>query len=71
MAFLESKTIRDMAPYDFWAAPYAIGLCPDDVEAVKNGTAGPELQMRAHMLAQVAQTALINAEAGQPFGKPS
>jgi hypothetical protein len=72
MAISESVTkISEMAPYDFWAAPYAIGLCPEDVEAVKNGTASADLQSRCMILIQMAQTTLIHAEVGTPWGKPS
>jgi len=72
MAISESATkISEMAPYDFWAAPYALGLSPEEVESVKDGSANADLQHRCHVLAQMAQTTLIHAEVGMPLGRPS
>lgn len=66
----ESK-ISTMSAWDFWARPYGIGLSAEDAAALNEGTANPEQLARAEFHAMSAKHALIGAEAGQPFGKPS
>lgn len=65
------STISTMGAWDFWARPYGIGLSAEDAAALKEGTASPEQLERAEIHAMSAKHALIGAEAGQPFGKPS
>lgn len=66
----ESK-ISTMGAWDFWARPYGIGLSDEDAAALKDGTANQDQLARAEFHAISAKNALIGAEAGHPFGKPS
>lgn len=66
----ESK-ISDMGAWDFWAHPRSLGFSEKDSAAFFNGTADSLQRARAEWAGAVAKSALIMAEAGQPFGKPS
>jgi hypothetical protein len=64
-------TIAEMGPWDFQAAVDSLGLTEDDQAAVTTGDATLEQVARLQVVGQMAKHSLINAEAGQPFGKPS
>lgn len=62
--------IAQLGPWDFWAAPGAIGLSDEDEAAIKDGTATQQQQDRALMCLMAARTALICAD-GVQIRKPS
>lgn len=70
-AAILNSSIGLMAAWDFWATPYGIGLVGDDAEAIRNGTADEAQQARARICLMAAKNALITAEVGIPFSRPS
>ncbi len=62
--------IAEMGAWHFWAAPEAVGLSPEDAEAIRNGTATEQQQLRALQFGQAAMNALIMAD-GPECGRPS
>lgn len=64
-------TIRGMGPWQFWARTWALGLSDEDAQALKDGTADAAQRTRAEAHFMMARNALIGADVGVPFGKPS
>ena len=64
--------IAEMGPWFFWARPYALGFADHEVDALIDGTASAELQLRMQQRAGAAQAVLIQAPANESFaGRPS
>ena len=58
--------IAKMAPWDFWASPYTIGLSTDDAEAIERGNPLPDQIDRAQKLCEFARRALMIAPHNEP-----
>lgn len=63
--------IAEMGPWFFWAAPEAVGLNPEDADAIRDGTATPAQRERARVLGYAAMSALIQAPVNEALSKPS
>ncbi len=53
--------IAQMGPWFFWARPYALGFPEHEVDALVDGTASPELQVRMQQRATDAMSRLLQA----------
>jgi hypothetical protein len=65
------RTIAEMGPWDFQASADSLALTDEDQAAIDDGTATPEQLARLQVVGQMARHALMSADAGHPFGKPS
>lgn len=59
------KPISQMATWDFWASPFALGLSREDAEAIARGDPMPEQIDRMMRQGDIAKNALISATVNQ------